>query len=75
LAPACCREFQHREEGEGEAPRKCLVRAAKFLGMGASITIMLLAAGDFGKVGLSQGADPTCAHPGVWWCRIGRVLT
>jgi hypothetical protein len=26
--------------------------------MGASITIMLLAAGDFGKVGLSQGQIP-----------------
>jgi hypothetical protein len=34
------------------------VRGVKLLGIGAAIGILLLAAGNFGKVGLSQGQIP-----------------
>jgi hypothetical protein len=50
----------------GQAPRRCLMRGAKLLGIGAAIAILLLAAGNSGQAGLSQGQIPLMRTLGLY---------
>jgi hypothetical protein len=54
-SPARRREVPHRQEAGRAGPRRCSMRGAKLLGIGAAIAILLVDAGNSGQVGLSQG--------------------